>query len=75
MSGKHDSSLRDELILMKLDTVVVYYLRIWFQEDKTGSEIVQGRNSREIISTADGHIICHLAHSSRYIDCWFMFIP
>jgi len=55
---KCSSSLRNELILMKLYTVAVYYRRICMNEEKLVRNI-----SREIIcSTRTGVSICDLTH-------------
>ena len=44
MSCKHNSSLADTLILMKLYTVVVYDLRMFIKEDNSGRKNIKGEN-------------------------------
>ena len=54
----------DELILMKLYTIVLYNLRMCLKGNNPGTQNIQEDNSREIIILRDRSVLCNLTHSS-----------
>ena len=68
MSCKHNSSLTDEPILMKLYTVIVYDMKMCMKKENPDSNYFKWDNwSYTLYSTAGGVSFCDLTDSYSYV--------